>query len=126
MKTENQQHLERYTSQTKSIKLASITIEELKYKFKSASKYMPIWNEVKQRGVVTVHPTGGHSCQTIANAIERLKMQDHYFKVASELDLGYQLFLDYRFSSFENETEKDSVTIKLVDRINKLNPINLN
>jgi hypothetical protein len=100
----------------------SIRLSELKTKFKSGSKYLPIWNTVKAEGfaIVSANTEQGMELQTIANAVERLKIQDAYFRVATELELGYQLQLDYSRSDSSN-----NMTIKLIDKHNKLNPINL-
>jgi hypothetical protein len=100
----------------------SIRLSELKTKFKSGSKYLPIWNTIKAEGfvIVTANTSEGVELQTIANAVERLKMQDAYFRVATELELGYQLQLDY-----SKAPNMDNMTIKLIDKHNKLNPINL-
>jgi hypothetical protein len=101
---------------------STIELEALRFKFNSGSSYMPIWNELKKHHIITAKPLPGHKATTIANAVERLKVKDHYYKVLCEMQYGYQLTLDYRYSA---EQDCESITIKLVDKTDKLNPINL-
>ena len=99
--------------------LSAEQIADYKTRYRSASIYMPIWRELKQNNIVTVS-TSDIQAKTINAAIIRLKQQDYYFKVACDEEIGRQLQMFFEYSQ-----ESATMTIKLMDVVDKMNPINL-
>jgi hypothetical protein len=95
----------------------TVQLESLRLYFTSASKYIHIWNGIKSYGLLTVGIPKDSSFDTLRDAVKRLKLQDHYFKVYCELSLGYQYHLDI-------EDYGHSMMFKLCDTQDTLNEIN--
>lgn len=99
-------------------KVITVTTDQLTAAYKSNSKYMPIWAEVKKSGIAKVS-ISELKLETVENAVGKLKKQDFHFRSACDLLFGYQLKL-----VFEGSEDGQHITVKLKDINDALNPIN--
>ena len=101
-------------------KITSISIDELKFKHRSRSKYWYVWHEVKKKGLVNLDLFDNSLVDTIKEAVQKQKQYDYYYKIACELELGHELLL-----VFEHVPDESLLRIKLKDTKDASHPFNL-
>jgi len=101
-------------------KITSISIDELKFKHRSRSKYWQAWHEVKREGMINLALFDNSLVDTIKEAVQKQKQYDYYYKVACELELGHELLL-----VFEHVPDESLLRIKLKDTKDMNHPFNL-
>lgn len=99
--------------------MVSINSDDLKHRFRSTSRYKPIWDEIKRNGICSVE-VKDNAYDTISAAITKLKKQDFCFRAACDIEQGHEFTL-----VFEEDIEASRMTIKFKDTVNKSHPYNL-
>jgi hypothetical protein len=96
-------------------------IKKYKFKYKSKNAHFIVWERLKQDGIVRVAiAQDSDVIDYFRKSLAHMKKLDTYYKVCNMLELGYCLHLN-----FDICPDKGEIIVKLVDKVDNLNPINI-
>lgn len=96
-------------------------IQHYKFKYKSKNIHFIIWERLKRDGLVRVAiKQDAEVIEQFRKSLAYMKKLDSYYRTCNLLELGYILHLNFDLCPDSGE-----IIVKLVDKVDTLNPINI-